>query len=148
MKKLLISMLSLAAIAFVACAGKSSNADSAKAAAQQPAATEASSDTLVVYFSATGVTKDRAEKLADVTGADLMEIVPSPRYTDADLDWTNDKSRSSVNMHDLAKRPPIEKPARDASQYKVSCVRSLAPHLPAKPTTGFAGAPGALGKTA
>lgn len=39
-----------------------------------------------------------AEKLANATGADLFEIVPKVPYTNADLDWQNSKSRSSVEM--------------------------------------------------
>ena len=54
--------------------------------------------TLVAYFSASGVTKQMAEKLADATDADLFEIVPEVPYTEEDLDWQNDKSRSSIEM--------------------------------------------------
>ena len=43
---------------------------------------------LVAYFSASGVTKKAAEKLATATGADLFEIKPLHPYTAADLDWT------------------------------------------------------------
>lgn len=41
---------------------------------------------LVAYFSASGVTKRaKAKKLAEVVGADLYEIAPKDRYTNADL---------------------------------------------------------------
>ena len=40
---------------------------------------------LVAYFSATGVTRKVAERLAKVTKADLFEIKPAKPYTDADL---------------------------------------------------------------
>ena len=49
---------------------------------------------LVAYFSATGVTKNVAKRLAETINADLFEIKPKILYTDADLDWTNKKSRS------------------------------------------------------
>ena len=62
---------------------------------------------LVVYFSATGTTKGKAEILAKVLGADLKEIVPAQRYTSADLDWRDKKSRSSVEMADMSSRPAI-----------------------------------------
>lgn len=62
---------------------------------------------LVAYFSASGVTKKAAEKLATATGADLFEIKPLHPYTAADLDWTNDKSRSTVEMKDGAVRPAM-----------------------------------------
>ena len=63
---------------------------------------------LVAFFSASGVTKRVAERLAKAIGADRREIVPTERYTDADLGWTDRRSRSSVEMKDLACRPPIE----------------------------------------
>jgi flavodoxin len=62
---------------------------------------------LVAYFSASGVTKAVAEVLAEVTQADLYEIKPETQYTNADLDWRNDKSRSSVEMKDPSSRPKI-----------------------------------------
>ena len=55
---------------------------------------------LVAYFSCSGVTKRAAQKLAEAAGADLYEIKPQVPYTAADLDWTNKKSRSSVEMND------------------------------------------------
>ena len=51
---------------------------------------------LVAYFSASGVTKNAAEKLAELAGADLFEIKPAVPYTRADLDWTDKNSRSTV----------------------------------------------------
>lgn len=65
------------------------------------------SKTLVAYFSASGVTKRAAEKLAAAANADLFEIKPVHPYTNADLDWTNNKSRSTVEMNDLSARPEI-----------------------------------------
>jgi flavodoxin len=62
---------------------------------------------LVAYFSATGVTAKVAENLAEATGADLFEIAPKVPYTKADLDWTDKKSRSTIEMNDLAYRPAI-----------------------------------------
>ena len=62
---------------------------------------------LVAYFSATGTTKQVAENLAKVTGADIYEIKPSVPYTDADLDWRNSKSRTSVEMNNKTSRPEM-----------------------------------------
>ena len=70
-------------------------------------APEAHSDTLVVVFSATGTTKDVAEKLASVTGADLYEIVPAEPYTAADLDWHDNNSRTTHEQNDKSARPEI-----------------------------------------
>ena len=44
---------------------------------------------LVAYFSASGVTKGLAEKLAEAIEADIFEIAPVEPYTEADLKWTN-----------------------------------------------------------
>ena len=65
------------------------------------------SKTLVAYFSASGVTGSVARTLADALKADLYEITPAVRYTDADLDWRNADSRSSLEMKDKASRPEI-----------------------------------------
>lgn len=67
----------------------------------------AMSKILVAYFSASGVTEKAAQKLAAAAGADLYEIKPAIPYTQADLDWTNKKSRSSVEMNDPNSRPAI-----------------------------------------
>ena len=75
--------------------------------------------TLVTYFSASGVTKAVAKDLAEVTGADLFEIRPAQPYTAADLDWTNDKSRSSVECHDPKSRPAIAEKVENFDQYDV-----------------------------
>ena len=72
---------------------------------------------LVAYFSASGVTKKLAEKLAEATGGDLFEIVPEELYTKSDLNWMNPKSRSSVEMKDRACRPAIASRVEDMSAY-------------------------------
>ena len=65
------------------------------------------SKTLIAYFSASGVTGSVARALSDALNADLHEIVPAVRYTDADLDWRNANSRSSVEMKDKTSLPEI-----------------------------------------
>ncbi len=49
--------------------------------------------TLVVYFSATGNTKDVAGYIAEATEGDIFELVPVDPYTDDDLDYNDDNSR-------------------------------------------------------
>ena len=73
---------------------------------------------LVAYFSASGVTKAAAQKLAQAAGADLFEIVPQTLYTSADLNWRDKHSRSSVEMNDRACRPAMAA-APDVSGYDV-----------------------------
>ncbi|MCR4619917.1 MAG: NAD(P)H-dependent oxidoreductase [Paludibacteraceae bacterium] len=75
--------------------------------------------TLVAYFSASGVTKTVAKQLAEVAGADLFEITPAQLYTPADLDWTNKKSRSSVEMQDKSSRPAIASKLPNMKDYSV-----------------------------
>ena len=62
---------------------------------------------LVAYFSASGVTAALAKRLADAVGASLYEIRPAVPYTEEDLNWRNDKSRSSVEMKDKDCRPAL-----------------------------------------
>ena len=72
---------------------------------------------IVAYFSATGTTKGVAERLAGAIGADLFEIKPEQPYTDADLDWRNKQSRSSVEMADRASRPAIAGAVTNLADY-------------------------------
>lgn len=74
---------------------------------------------LVAYFSASGVTAKVAGRLAEEIGAELSEIVPEVLYTDADLDWQDRKSRSSVEMNDRDCRPAIRCGSLDMNAYDV-----------------------------
>ena len=73
--------------------------------------------TLVAYFSASGVTARAAREIAEAVGADLYEICQAEPYTDADLNWTDKKSRSTVEMNDTACRPAIAEPVANMEQY-------------------------------
>ena len=73
--------------------------------------------TLVAYFSATGTTESVARKLADAAGATLYEIKPEVKYTAADLDWHDRRSRSSVEMQNRQSRPAIIKDLKAADSY-------------------------------
>ena len=77
--------------------------------------------TLIAYFSAGGVTKKLAERMAEATGADLFPILPETPYTRADLNWMNRKSRSTLEMKDRACRPAMAKTA-DIAPYEVILV--------------------------
>jgi len=73
--------------------------------------------TLVAYFSATGTTKAAAARLAKQhNNAVLWEIEPAEHYTEADLDWRNPNSRSSIEMNDPEARPTI-KQCTDVTPY-------------------------------
>ncbi len=72
---------------------------------------------LVAYFSASGVTEKTAQKLAKAVGADIFKIKPAVPYTHADLDWTNNKSRSSVEMSNPQSRPEIASYCENMDEY-------------------------------
>ena len=102
----------LAALPLCGCAK-----ESATTTTETGDATMNNTTALVAYFSATGTTKGVAERLAAAIDADIYEIRPAQPYTAADLDWTNKKSRSSVEMADRASRPAIADAAPDLAAY-------------------------------
>lgn len=75
------------------------------------------SKVLVTYFSASGVTAKTANKLAKEVDGDVFEIEPKEKYTSADLNWMDKKSRSSVEMNDPASRPEIAKQVESMDMY-------------------------------
>ena len=74
---------------------------------------------LVAYFSASGVTAKVAERLADTIDADIFEIQPAVPYTEADLDWRNKESRSSIEMNDLTFRPKVSGQRDNMEEYDI-----------------------------
>lgn len=73
---------------------------------------------LVAYFSASGVTKAVAEKLAKLLNSDIYEIEPEVEYNSEDLDWTNPKSRSTIEMKvNKEFRPPIKNKVDNIDDY-------------------------------
>ena len=74
---------------------------------------------LVAYFSASGVTAKAAKSLAEAAGADLYEIKPEVPYTQADLNWMDKRSRSSVEMNDKASRPALKDRDAKVRDYDV-----------------------------
>ncbi len=74
---------------------------------------------LVAYFSATNTTEGVAEIIADSLSADLYEIVPEQPYTDDDLNYHDDNSRSTIEMNDSSARPAISGSVEDMGQYDI-----------------------------
>ena len=74
---------------------------------------------LVSYFSASGVTKGVAEKIATVVGGDLFEIEPVDKYTEEDLNWMNKQSRSSIEMSDKSFRPAVKNKKENLDEYDI-----------------------------
>ncbi len=79
---------------------------------------ESGKDTLVVVFSATGTTKGVAEKIVAITDADLYEIIPAEPYSDADLDWHDKNSRTTIEQDDPSVRPDIGSETISLEGYK------------------------------
>ena len=117
MKKILMMMAAVLALTLAACGNK--------AAKNQSAETEGNADSvknskvLVAYFSASGVTAGVAKQLAEVTGGELHQIQPEQPYTDADLDWRDKQSRSTLEMQDKTSRPAIINKLDSSGQYDI-----------------------------
>ena len=107
MKKIILAMAALLTISLSACSqsNKKENKEMKKV--------------LVAYFSASGMTESVAKQLAEVTGGDLHKIQPEQPYTDADLDWRDKQSRSSVEMKDKNSRPAITNKLANMQDYDV-----------------------------
>lgn len=99
--------MAMTTIAFTACAS----------AEKKSGSSDDESKSLVVYFSAQGHTKALAEKIADVTGADLFEIVPVNPYTEADLDGWNDSARGTRESKDRSTRPEVKNKMESFARY-------------------------------
>lgn len=74
---------------------------------------------LVAYFSATGTTKGVAEHIANGLNADIYEIVSEEAYTDADLDYNDNNSRTTIEMNDPDARPAISGSVENMEQYDI-----------------------------
>lgn len=132
MKKIITILMCMSvALGLVACGSKSGDdttqkeqtqeitsqentADTTAAVADEPEATtekteesQTGKDVLVVYFSATGTTKDVAKVIASITDGDLYRITPVQEYTSYDLDYNDSNSRTSKEQNDPSVRPEI-----------------------------------------
>ena len=74
---------------------------------------------LVAYFSATNTTKGVAEHIANGLNADIYEIVPEEPYTDADLNYNDNNSRTTIEMNDPDVRPAVSGSVEDMGQYDI-----------------------------
>ena len=77
------------------------------------------SNILITYFSASGVTAKVAKNMAELIGADTFEIIPKQKYTEADLNWHDKKSRSSIEMENKLSRPEIEGTVSKLHDYNI-----------------------------
>ena len=74
---------------------------------------------LIAYFSCSGVTKSVAENLAEVTNGDIYEIMPKEAYTNADLNWMDKSSRSTLESKNNLSRPEIAGKVENMEDYDV-----------------------------
>lgn len=109
MKRFQLAWVLLMAFCFTACAQHPS----------QKQEKRMKQKVLVAYFSCTGNTERVAKAIAKETDGTLYRITPAAPYTDADLNWHNDKSRSSVEMNDENVRPAQKEQSAKAEEYDV-----------------------------
>ena len=103
--------VALAGCGFSAPAGNISGQAAGSAGSRAGTAGEAAksgSKTLVVYYSATGRTERVAKVIAKERQADIVKLVPSPDYTEADLDYNNTTSRVSREHDDAVLREKVK----------------------------------------
>lgn len=74
----------------------------------------------VVYFSGTGNTKTIAEMIAEETGADIFEIIPTQAYTEEDLNYNDDNCRANKEQNDDTARPEISNDLSATAEYDIA----------------------------
>lgn len=87
-----------AGIILTGCSSSASANAAPSASAESTAKTETSDKQLsdkpiIIYYSATGNTKDIADMIADYTGGEEYEVQPAEPYTDDDLNYSDESSR-------------------------------------------------------
>lgn len=96
-KKLTIFLSGVIALALlVGCQSNKMSQTNDQANEQQQSDNEVSNSlgkTLIVYYSATGNTKEVADRIAKETDGTLFEIEPKNPYSDEDLNYSDDNSR-------------------------------------------------------
>ena len=96
------------------------NTDASESQTEETDAPEVQeSKVLVAYFSATNTTEGVAEHIANGLNADIYEIVPEDPYTDADLNYNDNNSRTTIEMNDPDARPAISGSVEDMDQYTI-----------------------------
>lgn len=75
-------------------------------------------NSVVVYFSATGTTKKAAQELAKVLNTDAFEMEPKQPYSSDDLDYNSDDCRANKEMKDDSVRPEIANDLSNVKKYE------------------------------
>ena len=124
MKKAMAILLSMVMIlSLTACGNSTGSTEQASVEKNSAEETETvevqGGKVLVAYFSATNTTKGVAEHIANGLQADIYEIVPEEPYTDADLDYHDNSSRTTIEMNDPDVRPGISGSVENMEQYDI-----------------------------
>ena len=87
----------------------------------QETQTPANGKVLVAYFSFTSTTKAYAEKIAEITGGDLYEIVPEVAYGSENSNYYDQSTRAYKEQYNSGgeQRPAIKETLENASQYDI-----------------------------
>lgn len=102
-KKLFISVFVLLVLfTMVGCGSKKENANN-----NSSSEIKENSNSVVLYFSATGTTKAIAERISKELNCDIIEIVPKEKYKSEDLNYNSD-CRANREQNDSKARPEIE----------------------------------------
>ena len=80
---------------------------------------EQKTNVLIAYFSCTGNTEAVAKQLNTILEADVYEIIPEIPYTDADLNYGDDASRTSMEMNDRSASPAISGSVENMAEYDI-----------------------------
>ena len=87
--------------------------------ADNPSEDGAGNKVLVAYFSCTGNTEGIVEHIVSILGADVYQIVPEEPYTDADLNYNDSSSRTTIEMNDSTSRPAISGAMENMEDYDI-----------------------------
>ena len=72
---------------------------------------------LVAYFTASGQTGTAAKKIAELLNCDIYEIKPKTPYTEKDLNWNDEKSRTTIECKNRACRPELADKNANIANY-------------------------------
>ena len=106
-KKIFLSTLVLLSLFIITgCGNKIENTSTNNSSASSSEINK-DSNSVVLYFSATGTTKTVAERIATESNSDIIEIIPKEKYKKEDLNYNSD-CRANKEQNDSKARPEIE----------------------------------------
>lgn len=106
-RKIFISVFVLLALfTIVGCGVKKENTNNNSSNSSSNEVKE-NSNSVVLYFSATGTTKSIAERISKELNSDIIEIVPKEKYKSEDLNYNSD-CRANKEQNDSKARPEIK----------------------------------------